>query len=303
MTSMRSRVQAYLAQRRALGFELDRQGRQLENFARYADGRRHRGFLTRQLAIQWACLPKGAQRSYWAGRLQVVRTFARYLLLTEPKTQIPPRHLFGPANRRQPPHLYSAAQIRLLLRRAGQLTGRLRPHTFHTLIGLLACTGLRISEALALKLEDVDLPQSLLTVRKSKYGKSRIVPLHRTAIPHLRAYATRRQKLFPLAASFFVSERGGPLALGTVDHLFITLRQGIPYNRRPPRLHDFRHTVACRVLQRWQASRKGAGQRIAVLSRFLGHAQVTDTYWYFTAFPKLMAEADRHSTRIHHENS
>jgi len=81
------------------------------------------------------------------------------------------------------------------------------------------------------------------------------------------------------------------------------LRQGIPYNRRPPRLHDFRHTAACRVLQRWQASRKGAGQRIAVLSRFLGHAQVTDTYWYFTAFPKLMAEADRHSTFIHHENS
>jgi len=239
MTSMRSRVQAYLAQRRALGFELDRQGRQLEDFARYADGRRHRGFLTRQLAIQWACLPKGGQRSYWAGRLQVVRTFAQHLLLTEPKTQIPPRHLFGSANRRQPPHLYSAAQIRLLLRRAGQLTGRLRPHTFHTLIGLLACTGLRISEALALKLEDVDLQQSLLTVRESKYGKSRIVPLHRTAIPRLRAYATRRQKLFPLATCFFVSERGSPLALGTVDHLFMTLRQGIPYNQRPPSLARF----------------------------------------------------------------
>jgi integrase len=170
------------------------------------------------------------------------------------------------------------------------------------LIGLLACTGLRISEALHLKVGDVDWGQSTLIVRQSKYGKSRMVPLHRTAVPPLRAYARRRQNLFPLAEYFFVSERGHRLALSTADHLFISLREGIPCGRRPPRLHDFRHTVACQVLQRWQTDKRGALNRLAILSRFLGHTQVTDTYWYFTLFPQLAAETVRHVGAKSHEN-
>ena len=300
---MLSRAQAYLAYRRALGFELQSEGIQLLNFARYADASGHRGPLTTELAIRWASLPPQADRRYWASRLENIRRFAKYLLLSEPKTQVPPRHLFGPAYRRNPPHLYSPGEIQQLLRRARQLKGRLRPHTFQTLLGLLVCTGLRISEALNLKISDVDLEQLVVVIRQSKWGKSRLVPLHRTALPPLRAYVRRRHKLFPLAERFFLSERGVGLTYTTVRRTFIQLRAGIPYSRRPPRVHDLRHAFACRVLQRWQTSKRGAVHRLAILSRFLGHTQIRDTYWYFSAFPQLLTEALSHFESPDHDDS
>jgi integrase len=301
--TMLSRAQAYLAYRRALGFELQSEGIQLLNFARYADASGHRGPLTTELAIRWASLPPQADRRYWASRLENIRRFAKYLLLSEPKTQVPPRHLFGPAYRRNPPHLYSPGEIQQLLRRARQLKGRLRPHTFQTLLGLLVCTGLRISEALNLKISDVDLEQLVVVIRQSKWGKSRLVPLHRTALPPLRAYVRRRHKLFPLAERFFLSERGVGLTYTTVRRTFIQLRAGIPYSRRPPRVHDLRHAFACRVLQRWQTSKRGAVHRLAILSRFLGHTQIRDTYWYFSAFPQLLTEALSHFESPDHDDS
>lgn len=301
--TMLSKVRAYLAHRRSLGFQLKCEGLQLLNFARYADGLAHRGPLTRQLAIDWACVPESADRLYWARRLEIVRTFARHLLMTEPQTQVPPRHWFGPAHRRRCPHLYSSAQVQQLLRRAGQLKGRLRPHTWQTLISLLACTGLRISEAMHLKLGDVDWKQSLLIIRESKYGKTRLVPLHPTAIRPLRAYARRRQELFPFAEYFFVSEGGTRLAPSTIGQTFSRLRQGIPFSRRPPRLHDLRHTMASLVLQHWLTSRRGAVNRVLILSRFLGHGRVEDTYWYLTALPQLLAEAAKRFAAKDNENS
>jgi integrase len=288
---MLAKVHAYLAHRRALGFQLKCEGAQLLNFARYADGLGHRGALTRQLAVGWACLPQNADRLYWARRLEIVRTFAQHLLVIEPRTQVPPRHLLGPAHRRPSPHLYTSRQVRLLLRRAGQLNGRLRPYTWQTLIGLLACTGLRISEAMHLKLSDVDWPQSVLIIRESKFGKTRLVPLHPTALGPLRTYAQRRQELFPLAEYFFVSDGGQRLAPSTVGQTFSQLRKGIPFSRRPPRLHDLRHAMASWVLQRWLASRQGAVNRVLILSRYLGHGRVEDTYWYLTALPQLLAQA------------
>lgn len=292
-TTMLSMVRAYLADRRALGFQLQCEGLQLLNFARYADGLGHRGALTTQLAIGWACLPKSADRLYWARRLEIVRTFAQHLLVSEPKTQIPPRHLFGPAHRRPSPHLYSCAQVQQLLRRAGMLKGRLRSHTWGTLIGLLDCTGLRISEAMHLRPSDVDWKDALLIIRESKYGKTRLVPLHPSVVAALRAYERRRQKQFPLAQYFFVSDQGNRLAPSTVGQTFRQLRKGIPFSRRAPRLHDLRHTMASRVLQRWLTSRKGAVNRVLILSRYLGHGHVEDTYWYLTALPQLLAEAGK----------
>ena len=291
MKPMVSKVRAYLRQRRALGFQLKSEGPQLVEFARYADARRHSGPLTAELAIQWACLPKTADPLWRARRLEIVRTFAKHLALIEPRTQIPPRHVLGPAHRRRAPHLYSADELQHLLRRAGALAGCLQPRTWQTLVGLLACAGLRISEALRLRVSDIDWEQGLLVVRESKYGKTRLVPLHPTALHPLRDYARRRQELFPFAESFFVSERGAALGRRRVGEIFSRLREGIPYTRRPPRLHDLRHTMASRVLQRWQASRKGAENRMLILSRFLGHSDVEDTYWYLTALPDLLTEA------------
>ena len=303
MKTMLAKVRAYLHHRRALGFQLKSEGLRLLEFARYMDALKHRGPLTSELAIRWACRPKAADPLWRARRLEIVRTFAKHLVLTEPRTQIPPRHVLGPAHRRRSPHLYSSAEVQHLLRGAKQLQGRLQPHTWQTLIGLLASSGLRISEALHLKVSDVDWKQSLLVVRESKDGKTRLVPLHPTALRPLGDYAGHRQKLFPLAEYFFVSDRGTPLAPSTVGETFDQLREGIPYSRRPPRLHDLRHTMASRVLERWQADRKGGVNRILILSRFLGHSDVEDTYWYLTALPQLLAEAAQRFAVNEPENS
>lgn len=302
-TTLLGKVQAYLAERRALGFQLKIDGYQLLNFARYAQALGHRGPLTRSLALRWACLPKTADRLYWAHRLDILRTFARHLARSEPRTQVPPRHLLGPGHRRRCPYLYSPRQLQSLLRRAGELTGRLRPHTWQTLIGLLSCTGLRISEALRLQPEDLDWRQSLLIIRQSKYGKTRLIPLHPSALEPLRAYARRRDQRFPLAPSFFVSERGQPLTAQTVWRTFNELRKDLPFDRHRPRLHDLRHTMASRVLQHWLVSPKGAVNRILILSRYLGHDHVEDTYWYLTALPHLLAQAAQRFALGEHEKS
>jgi len=294
--TMTSRVQAYLAQRRALGYKLYREGRQLLNFARYAQEVEHRGPLTAGLALRWATLPREADPAYRARRLDIVRVFARHQKVIEPATQIPPRHVLGPAFRRKTPHLFTAQQLHRLLRRAGRLSGQLRPLTWRALIGLLASTGLRISEALALTVGDVDLEQGVLMIRQSKGQHSRLVPLHRSALAALRRYARRRQRGFPQARFFFLLDRGQALNYNTVLRTFSDLtRDMIPNNGRPHvRLHDLRHTFACRVLLRWQQSRRGAGGRVAILARYLGHLHLRDTYWYLTAVPQLLKHAAGH---------
>lgn len=290
---MTSRVREYLRRRRALGYKLYREGRQLLNFARYADRSRHRGPLTAALALRWATRPQRVERAYHARRLNIVRVFARHQAMIEPQTQIPPRHVLGPDFRRKTPHLFTPGQLRQLLRRCRRLSGQLAPLTYRTLLGLLACTGLRISEALALTTQDVDLVQGVLTVRFSKLEHSRQVPLHASALPPLRRYARRRTALFPQAEMFFVSDRGQRLPYGAVNRAFGGLSHDlVPTNgRRRVRLHDLRHTFACRVLLRWQRRRRGVAARVVVLSRYLGHVHTRDTYWYLTAVPELLKQA------------
>ena len=291
--TMTSRVHEYLNRRRALGYKLYREGRQLLNFARYTDRSRHRGLLTAALALRWATLPQQVEPAYHARRLNIVRVFARHQAVIEPKTQIPPRHVLGPDFRRKTPHLFTPGQLRQLLSRCSSLSGQLEPLAYRTLLGLLACTGLRISEALALTIQDVDLVQGVLSVRFSKFEHSRQVPLHSSALPPLRRYARRRTALFPQAERFFVSDQGQGLQYGAVNRVFRGLsRDMVPINgRRHVRLHDLRHTVACRVLLRWQRSRQGVAARVIVLSRYLGHVHIRDTYWYLTAVPELLKQA------------
>jgi integrase/recombinase XerD len=165
--------------------------------------------------------------------------------------------------------------------------------TYRTLLGLLAASGLRISEALALMVQDVDLDQGVLTIRFSKFEHTRLVPLHPSALSALRRYARKRASLFPRSQTFFVSDRGQRLQYGAVNRVFIGLSGDmIPANgRRRVRLHDLRHTFACRVLLRWQHSRRGAAGRVVILSRYLGHVHIRDTYWYLTAVPELLKQS------------
>jgi integrase len=296
--SMLTRVKAYLTQRQALGYKLLNETQRLIDFARYADRSGHRGPLTRKLAITWASLPPHASPAYRAARLATVRVFAQHQGAVEPGTEIPARHALGPTYGRKTPHLFTARQLRRVLRRTKQLSGRLRPNTYWTLLSLLASTGLRISEALALAVQDVDLGQGVLTIRQSKFQHSRALPLHRSALPPLRHYAQRRNQQFPHAEFFFVSDRGQALTYGAVSQAFRSLVADIPpSNGRPHvRLHDLRHSFACQVLLRWQRSRRGAVGRLLILSRYLGHTHFRETYWYLTATPELLQKAAEHFT-------
>jgi integrase len=298
--TMADRVDAYLSYRRALGYQLRIEGQMLHSFARYADGSGHCGPLTTELALRWARLPEQAARVYQARRLELVRTLARYLAPREQGTEVPPRGLLGPAHTRQSAFIYTEANVAALIDTARALgpADSLRPRTFATLIGLLACTGLRISEALTLQDEDADLDIGVLTVRQTKFHKSRLVPLHTSALKTLRDYVSARDSRSrdPRSTTFFVSDAGQPLRYGTVRHTFHELLERampgvVPPGRVRPRVYDLRHTFACRRLLAWYRDGTDVDRVIDQLSAYLGHAKVTDTYWYLEAIPELLALA------------
>lgn len=301
--TMHALVDAYLAARRSMGFDLRIAGSQLLAFARFADHAGHRGPLTVALAVRWAQSARRATRLTWARRLQVLRPFMKYRAQFENGTQIVPSNVFGPAHRRLVPHIYTEAEIVALLDAAAQLrpvTGlRLRPRTYSTLFGLLASTGLRISEALALTPTNVDLPGESLTVRETKFRKSRLVPLHPTTVAALRRYADARlgRVRDRRIETFFVSDQGTPLGDRMVHHTFAALRASLGWIGRGdytvPRVHDLRHTFLCRALVRSYQQQQGVDHVIDVLSTYVGHARVSDTYWYITAIPELLALAGR----------
>jgi integrase len=298
-TRMVHLVEEYLDYRRRLGYQLHIEGQMLLEFARHADRVGHSGPLTTELAVRWARLPVGASPLYQARRLEVVRCFARHRAIFDPATEIPPERLLGSAHRRTDPYIYSEVELSTLLAAAGRLSSRagLRPQTYATLIGLMACTGLRISEALKLSRGDVDWGHGTLMIRESKFHKSRLVPLHPSVVPVLRAYARLRdlRHPIPLTEAFFVSDRGAVLPYSTVRQMFRKLCEHLPLTTRSggraPRLHDFRHTFACRRLLRWYADGVDLDHAVAALSTYLCHAKVSDTYWYLTGIPELLGWA------------
>jgi integrase len=292
-------AQEYLAYRKSLGYRLQNAGPLLLRFAEYADQVGHQGPLTAELAVRWAGLPPAASPGYLAHRLDVVRSFARYRAVFDPRTEVPDRGLLGAAYRRRTPHIYSDAELAALLDAVNRLppVDGLRPRTYVTLFGLLACTGLRVSEAVQLTRSDIDWRQGVLTVRQTKFRKSRLVPLHPSASRALYDYADRRDRFHPAAASdaFFLTGRGTALALGTVGVVFWRLRRSLSWPARSgegwPRIHDLRHTFACRRLLRWYQDGTDIEHALPALATYLGHACVANTYWYLTGIPELLGLA------------
>lgn len=296
--TMLDAVEEYLSARRQLGYELHTEGRQLQRFARFADRLGHEGPVTNELAFRWATLPDQADPLYRARRLDLIRRFARHRALLDPRTEVPPEGALGPSYRRPAPYIYSTAEICALLKAAGRLgpSNGLRPHTYTTLFGLLACTGLRISEALRLTRADVDLKTGILRIGRTKFHKSRLVPVHATTTRALRDYTLHRERYLPCSEepSFFLTERGTGLKYHKTLLVFLQLRETLGWNgdsSRPPRIHDLRHTFAVRTLLRWYQTNACIGNKIATLATYLGHVKVTDTYWYLSAVPELMAAA------------
>ncbi len=295
--TMRDAVEEYLSVRRKLGFALAIEGQELGRFARFAEKAGQTEPITTELAVQWATLPSGASRLYHARRLDVVRRLARYRAVFEPLTEIPPEGLLGPSYRRREPHIYSDDEIAELLEMTTRLgpLGGLRPHTYSTLFGLLACTGLRISEALALTRPHVDLDAGIVAVAEGKFRRSRLVPVHPTTLQALRAYSGLRDQYHhnPRSAAFFLTEFGTSLKYPKVLKTFSELRRQLGWTAgrgaRPPRIHDLRHTLVVRRLLSWYQEGSDIDRKIASLSTYLGHVKVSSTYWYLTAVPELLA--------------
>jgi len=258
MSPLQVALDEYLSFRRALGHKLRLSGRLLQRFVDFAE-RQGATYITSDLATAWATQPGSAQPAQWANRLGMVRRFALYCSAQEPRTVVPPPDLLPHRYRRPDPYLYSDEQIKSLIdaaRRLPSLTG-LRPHTFSTLFGLYAAAGLRANEPLRLDRDDVDLTSGVLTIRGTKFGKSRYVPVHPSSLRALRRYAELRDRFCPATAtsSFFVSDRGTRLTEWCVRWTFVKLSREIglrgPEDSRGPRLHDLRHRLATATLLRW----------------------------------------------------
>jgi len=296
-TPMLDLVEQYLADRRSLGFALRVDSQQLRSFARFADGSGHRGPVTIDLVVRWATLPTSRVRRFPGRRLEVIRPFARYRASIDAAGEVPSRFLLGPPRHRPIHHIYSDDQVVALVAEAAKLPppGRLRPRTYATLFALLAATGLRVSEALRLRRDEVDLTRDVLVVRATKFRKSRLVPLHVTATEALRGYVADRDRLVSHASAptFFVAHADGALHYSTVRTVFLRLRHTLGWDGLAPRprIHDLRHTFACRRLRDWYAQGLDVNALIASLATYLGHAHVTDTYWYLTGSPELLALA------------
>lgn len=292
--SIAQQVCQYLQFKRSCGYKFDAPGKELMLFAKYAELTGHKGSLTLELAVRWARLPENADRQYWAIRYDHVRRFSQYIILFYPDTEILPKGLLGPSKRRLPPHIYSEGEIAALLKAASRLTPKngLTSHTYVTLFGLLLSTGLRISEALNLSCENVDLETGILTIKETKFKKSRFVPVHPSTLQVLRRYSNFKQSYHPKEESkmFFLNENGTPINYNGVLYVFIKLSKnlGLRHAGKKPRIHDMRHSFVARRMLKWYEEGTNLDVKILALSTYLGHVEIRDTYWYLSSVPELL---------------
>jgi integrase/recombinase XerD len=297
MSALRSHLEDYLALRRSLGYKLGRPGQMLSGFVSYLEAAGVAAVTTGH-ALAWATGPAGADPTWWRARLSAVRGFARYLAPLVPGTEVPPRGLLpGPVSRRAVPYLYSPAEVTALMTAARGIRTPLRAATYQTLIGLLAATGMRVGEVIGLDRGDMDSEQGLLTIRGAKFGKSRQLPLHPSALQALAGYAQLRDRERPRPASpaFFVSVTGTRLIYKNVHFTFHQLTKAAGLQPQSaacrPRIHDLRHVFAVTTLARWYADGGDVAARLPLLSAWLGHTDPAGTYWYLTGTPELLTLA------------
>jgi site-specific recombinase XerD len=312
MSRLRKAIEAYIALRRGLGTGLRDAAIRLRHFAEFLD-RERATVVTSELALRWATAAVKATPATWAQRLGDVRRFAAWLSATDPRTEVPPRGLLPERYRRRPPYIYSDEEVARIVRAAALLPSPsgLRAHTYATLFGLLAAAGLRLSEALGLDRDDVDLRCGVIAVRHAKFGKSRMVPVHDSTRRALRCYASKRDLLVPRPASpaFLLSDRGLRISNNTAEYNFVLVSRAVGlrppargnHHGHGPRLHDMRHRFAAKTLVRWYREGRDVARELPKLSTYLGHVHVADTYWYLEAVPELLQLATERATGTREE--
>ncbi len=307
MSTLRQAAEQYLQLRRDLGYKLRETGRRLEDFVAFAE-REGASHVTTDLALRWAQQPAGVQPATWASRLRIVRRFALWLNAADRRTEVPPPGLLPGRYLRKRPYIYSDAEIRDLVRAAGQLASAagLKGRTYATLFGLLAVTGMRVSEVVALDREDVDLDEGILRIRRTKFGKSRLVAVHDSTRQVLAEYARERDRIVrrPAAPAFFLSEGGDRVTACAARFNFAKVSREVGLRAptagrhgRGPRLHDMRHRFAVCTLLRWYRAGLDVEREIPKLATYLGHVHVNETYWYLEAVPELLELAARRLER------
>ncbi|MGI9097604.1 MAG: tyrosine-type recombinase/integrase [Solirubrobacteraceae bacterium] len=294
MSDLRQALDDYLAVRRALGFQLRGYDRFLGDLVSDLERAQARA-VTTELAVAWATKPTGVHLFRYKSRLSIARGFARYMQTIDADTQVPPSNLLAFRPRARPaPYLYSAAEIDALLQATDTLRPVLRAATYRTLLGLLAVTGMRVGEAIALDRNDVDLRERRLVIREAKTA-TRQLPLHPSSAQELDAYARRRDQLCraPKTPSFLVSTAGTRPIYECVRETFLKLRAtaGLDRDRPGPRIHDLRHTFAVQTLLEWHRADVDVAARLPLLSAWLGHRHPASTYYYLQAAPELLALA------------
>lgn len=297
-TAVRAALEDYVAIRRRLGFAMPQDGRLLEGFVEFLElaGAER---ITTELALAWARKPAQVHPYCWRQRLGVARGFARHLATIDPKSEVPSTDLLPGHRPRIAPYIYADTEIAALIDAARGLRPPLRAARHATLIGLLAVTGMRPGEAVALDRQDVDLTRGVLHVRAGKQKRQREVPLHTTTISALREYARARDAGFPAPATpaFFISARGGRMARAELNQTFTKLIRDVGLDgrgaRSRPRPHDLRHTMAVNTLLEWLQAGEDVDRRMPLLSTYLGHVDPTSTYWYLEAVPALLEQVSR----------
>lgn len=303
-SSIHRLVGQYLDHRRALGYQLLHYDGHLHNFAQFAKRHAPGEPVTTALAVKWAT-SVNAGRPHQAKRLSIVRTFARFCSVLDPRTQVPPPGLLGPNGDRIQPHIYSQAQVKILLLRARMLDTRRSPfkaHTFEALLGLLASTGIRPGEARRLRMADFDARAGKLRIPPVKSSPERILPLHPTTVRALLSYLELRQRFCPFGDHLFVGPSGQPFASTSLAPVFRRIVGDMPSNgaRHRPRLQDFRHTFATRHIAAWSRSAAPLAHRLLLLSRYLGHRSFHDTWWCVSSDPSALRQAADQFERFRH---
>ena len=284
-------LHSYLAMRRAAGFTLRTTEKLLRHFVTFAT-RQGDTHIVSTTAIAWASL--ASSEPLRANRLRMVSRFAQFAQAEDPAHELPATRIFRGGLQRRRPYLFSDAEVQLLLQHAGQLrpVGTLRPLAYQTLLGLLAVTGMRISEVLALRF--VDITPECLIIAQTKFGKRRLVPLHPTAWSALNRYLSVRQRMKTSDNYVFISRRGTKFSYPTVAKTFQALLDaagiGGHSNTHRPRLHDFRHRFAVKALEACPDSREHVTRHMLALSTYLGHTRLESTYWYLETTPQLMSD-------------
>lgn len=292
MIDLATEVNTYLSLRRSLGFKLADADTALADFVVFLQ-RHGSDHITTDLAVAWAIEPAHTDRVWWRQRLGFVRGFAQYLQHLDPRTQVPSPDLIPAHQNRTAPYLYSQEEILALLTAAGSLQPALRAATYQTFLGLIAVTGLRRGEALALDRADIDPVQLLLTIN-NRQGQ-RQVPLHASTLAALQHYCDRVDQHFPqpVSPALFVSTRGTRLNKNSVTQTFPGLIDAAGLTGRGPRprprIHDLRHSYAVRQLMDWHTKQVDVDARMPMLSAVLGHRDPASTYWYLQASPELFA--------------